>query len=203
MPDTLKQSVIDAGKWIDQQGWCPATGGNFSVRIDANHAWVTASGKHKGALTPEDLLQVDLKGAVIGSEKRPSAETLLHMALYGLDADIGAVLHTHSVSSTVLSRLVDGDVLTLRGYEMQKSLSGNTTHDAEAAIHVFDNTQDMPELAAQLRQYWLQCPLQWGFLVRGHGLYAWGRDMAEARRHLEGLEFLFACELEMIKLGQR
>ncbi len=203
MPDTLKQSVIDAGKWIDQQGWCPATGGNFSVRIDANHAWVTASGKHKGALTPEDLLQVDLKGAVIGSEKRPSAETLLHMALYGLDADIGAVLHTHSVSSTVLSRLVDGDVLTLRGYEMQKSLSGNTTHDAEAAIHVFDNTQDMPELAAQLRQRWLQCPLQWGFLVRGHGLYAWGRDMAEARRHLEGLEFLFACELEMIKLGQR
>lgn len=203
MPDTLKQSVIDAGKWIDQQGWCPATGGNFSVRIDANHAWVTASGKHKGALTPEDLLQVDLKGAVIGSEKRPSAETLLHVALYGLDADIGAVLHTHSVSSTVLSRLVDGDVLTLRGYEMQKSLSGNTTHDAEAAIHVFDNTQDMPELAAQLRQYWLQCPLQWGFLVRGHGLYAWGRDMAEARRHLEGLEFLFACELEMIKLGQR
>ena len=203
MPDTLKQSVIDAGKWIDQQGWCPATGGNFSVRIDANHAWVTASGKHKGALTPEDLLQVDLKGAVIGSEKRPSAETLLHMALYGLDADIGAVLHTHSVSSTVLSRLVDREVLTLRGYEMQKSLSGNTTHDAEAAIHVFDNTQDMPELAAQLRQYWLQCPLQWGFLVRGHGLYAWGRDMAEARRHLEGLEFLFACELEMIKLGQR
>ncbi len=203
MPDTLKQSVIDAGKWIDQQGWCPATGGNFSVRIDAKHAWVTASGKHKGALTPEDLLQVDLKGVVIGSEKRPSAETLLHMALYELDADIGAVLHTHSVSSTVLSRLVDGDVLTLRGYEMQKSLSGNTTHDAEAAIHVFDNTQDMPELAAQLRQRWLQCPLQWGFLVRGHGLYAWGRDMAEARRHLEGLEFLFACELEMIKLGQR
>ncbi|QEQ97090.1 methylthioribulose 1-phosphate dehydratase [Neptunomonas concharum] len=203
MPDTLKQSVIDAGKWIDQQGWCPATGGNFSVRIDAKHAWVTASGKHKGALTPEDLLQVDLKGVVIGSEKRPSAETLLHMALYGLDADIGAVLHTHSVSSTVLSRLVDGDVLTLRGYEMQKSLSGNTTHDAEAAIHVFDNTQDMPELAAQLHQRWLQRPLQWGFLVRGHGLYAWGRDMAEARRHLEGLEFLFACELEMIKLGQR
>ncbi len=203
MPDTLKQSVIDAGKWIDQQGWCPATGGNFSVRIDAKHAWVTASGKHKGALTPEDLLQVDLKGVVIGSEKRPSAETLLHMALYGLDADIGAVLHTHSVSSTVLSRLVDGGVLTLRGYEMQKSLSGNTTHDAEAAIHVFDNTQDMPELAAQLHQRWLQRPLQWGFLVRGHGLYAWGRDMAEARRHLEGLEFLFACELEMIKLGQR
>ncbi len=203
MPDTLKQSVIDAGKWIDQQGWCPATGGNFSVRIDAKHAWVTASGKHKGALTPEDLLQVDLKGVVIGSEKRPSAETLLHMALYGLDADIGAVLHTHSVSSTVLSRLVDGEVLTLRGYEMQKSLSGNTTHDAEAVIHVFDNTQDMPELAAKLHQRWLQCPLQWGFLVRGHGLYAWGRDMAEARRHLEGLEFLFACELEMIKLGQR
>lgn len=202
MTDTRKASVIEAGRWIDQQGWCPATGGNFSVRINADTAWVTASGKHKGALTEADLLQVDLAGNVLGSDLKPSAETQLHLALYALDSQIGAVLHTHSVNATVLSRLIRTPALSLSGYEMQKSLAGNTTHDASIDIALFENTQDMAALAQSLKARWQTSPLQWGFLVGGHGLYAWGKDMQEARRHLEGLEFLFACELEMIKLGK-
>ena len=202
MSDLLTHSIIEAGRWIDAQGWCPATGGNFSVRIDDASVWVTASGRHKGKLTPDDLLKVDLQGQPIDSSLKPSAETQLHTALYALDHDIGAVLHTHSVVSTVLSRLETSDSLLLRGYEMQKSLSGNQTHDDSIAIRVFDNTQDMEALAQQLKEVWIQSPLRWGFLVRGHGLYVWGRDMAEARRHLEGLEFLFACERDMQLLSR-
>lgn len=200
MSDVLTHSIVEAGRWIDSQGWCPATGGNFSARIDASSAWVTASGRHKGELTPYDLLRVDSHGQVINSELKPSAETLLHTSLYALDANIGAVLHTHSVASTVLSRLEASNTLALHGYEMQKSLSGNSTHDATVAIHIFNNTQDMQALAQQLKNTWAKSPLQWGFLVRGHGLYAWGKDMVEARRHLEGLEFLFACERDMMLL---
>lgn len=202
MSDLLTHSIVEAGRWIDSQGWCPATGGNFSARIDGISAWVTASGRHKGELTPYDLLKVNLEGQPIDSVLKPSAETLLHMALYALDESIGAVLHTHSVASTVLSRLETSDSLLLSGYEMQKSLSGNQTHDTTIAIRVFDNTQDMHVLAQQLRADWAQSPLTWGFLVRGHGLYAWGRDMTEARRHLEGLEFLFACERDMRLLNR-
>lgn len=202
MSDLLTHSIVEAGRWIDAQGWCPATGGNFSARIDGVSAWVTASGRHKGKLTPEDLLKVDLQGQAIDSPLKPSAETLLHTELYALDQNIGAVLHTHSVASTVLSRLAVSDSLLFYGYEMQKSLSGNQTHDDTIAIQVFDNTQDMQALAQQLKEVWMQKPLQWGFLVRGHGLYAWGRDMAEARRHLEGLEFLFACERDMKLLSR-
>jgi methylthioribulose-1-phosphate dehydratase len=200
MSELLTHSIIDAGRWIDAQGWCPATGGNFSARIDSSTAWVTASGRHKGALTPGDLIKVDFDGEVIDSPLTPSAETLLHTALYALDQNIGAVLHTHSVTSTVLSRVVAADYLTLSGYEMQKSLSGNQTHNEQVCIRIFENTQDMRALAQQLTSTWASAPLQWGFLVRGHGLYAWGRDMAEARRHIEGLEFLFACEREMMLL---
>ncbi|WP_293268522.1 methylthioribulose 1-phosphate dehydratase [Neptunomonas sp.] len=200
MSDVLTHSIVEAGRWIDAQGWCPATGGNFSARIDAISAWVTASGRHKGELTPYDLLQVDLHGQAINSALKPSAETLLHTALYELDSDIGAVLHTHSVASTVLSRLEVSNTLALSGYEMQKSLSGNCTHDATIAVHIFDNTQDMQLLAKRLKNTWAESPLRWGFLVRGHGLYAWGGDMIEARRHLEGLEFLFACQRDMMLL---
>lgn len=201
MIDTAAQQIIDAGRWIDAQGWCPATGGNFSVRLRPERALITASGCHKGYLSAEQLLQVDLDGKPDGSLLKPSAETLLHTRLYELDAGIGAVLHTHSVASTVLSRLQPGDWLTISGYEMQKSLSGNHTHDAGIRIAILDNAQDMQALAAELSRRWQSEPLAWGFLVRGHGLYTWGHDMSEARRHLEGLEFLFACELEMRRLG--
>jgi methylthioribulose-1-phosphate dehydratase len=202
MSELLKQSIIDVGRWIDSQGWCPATGGNFSVRCDAKTAWVTASGKHKGELIPSDLLLVDFLGHPINTPLKPSAETLVHTQLYALSEQIGAVLHTHSVASTVLSRLTLGSDFYLHGYEMQKSLTGNTTHDETVRICIFDNTQDMHKLAAALRDEWAQKPLHWGFLVRGHGLYAWGKDMQEAKRHLEGLEFLFACELEMRRLAK-
>lgn len=195
-------SLIDAGQWIDHRHWCPATGGNFSCRYEEGRALVTASSKHKGKLTPEDFLDLNLQGEILTStEQKPSAEAELHLQLYRLDARIGAVLHTHSVAATVLSRLVHTDCLKLSGYEMQKSLKGNSTHQAEIAIHIFENDQNMKQLAGQLEARWQQSPLQWGFLVKGHGLYAWGETVEEARRHLEGLEFLFSCELELQRIG--
>ncbi len=199
----LSAALIDAGRWIDAQGWCPATGGNFSARLGDDQALVTASGRHKGRLAEDDLLSVDLDGYPVQTGLKPSAETLLHTRLYRLDTQIGAVLHTHSVASTVLSRLEKREWLTISGYEMQKSLAGNQSHEPAIQLAVFDNTQDMQALAEQLALRWQQKPLSWGFLVRGHGLYAWGHDVNEARRHLEGLEFLFACELEMHRLGAK
>ncbi len=146
------------------------------------------------------MLRVDLDGNPVQTSLKPSAETLLHTRLYRLDNRIGAVLHTHSVASTVLSRLEESEWLTISGYEMQKSLAGNVSHEPAIQLAVFENTQDMQALAEQLALRWQQTSLNWGVLVRGHGLYAWGKDVNEARRHLEGLEFLFACELEMHRL---
>jgi len=202
MQENPSQAIIEAGRWIQSRHWCPATGGNFSARLNDNEALITESGCQKGELTTRNLLQVDLHGTVLSGTGKPSAETLLHTRLYQLDNHIGAVLHTHSVASTVLSRIETGACLSLSGYEMQKSLAGNTTHEAQIEIAILDNHQDMAFLSDQLAQRWQETPLKWGFLVRGHGLYSWGRDMQEARRHLEGLEFLFACELELRRLGK-
>ena len=46
----------------------------------------------------------------------------------------------------------------------------------------------------------LDAPNTWGYLIAGHGLYAWGRDISEARRHLDAFEFMLGCELEMRRL---
>ena len=125
---------------------------------------------------------------------RPSAETPLHTALYELDSDIGAVFHTHSVAATVLSMRTEG-ALEISGFEMQKAIGGVTTHESTLPVQVFDNTQDMPALADHLRETWSSLTVP-GFLIAGHGLYAWGTDIDEAERHIEGFEFLFECLLQ-------
>jgi methylthioribulose-1-phosphate dehydratase len=188
------------GRWIASRHWVPATGGNFSIRSTEHSALVTASGKDKGELSPQDLLPVSWQHGELSCPGKPSAETALHARLYQLDSQIKAVLHTHSVQATVFSRLINDDSYLFTGYEMQKAISGHSSHDTPCTLAVFDNTQDIPALAEQVRQRWQQQPLNWGLLVRGHGLYVWGRNLDEAKRHLEGWEFLINCELERLKL---
>ena len=194
--NTLAQQLVEACHLFGRRQWCPATGGNFSARIDDQHCLITRSGCDKSRLVIEDLITCNFEGEAQDTEHRPSAETALHTRLYQLDDTIGCVLHTHSVNATVLSRLA-GDALTLSGYEMQKSLRDNQSHDETISVAVFDNTQNIPALAHKVaRQYNNGKLTQPGLLVRGHGLYAWGKDIDEARRHIEGFEFIFACLLQ-------
>ncbi|QYR52272.1 methylthioribulose 1-phosphate dehydratase [Lysobacter soyae] len=193
----LAGELITNIRELGHAGWTPATSSNFSMRLDDKHAAITVSGRNKTKLTEADIMAVDFNGVPVGNDLRPSAETLLHTQLYKRFPEIGCVLHTHSINQTVASRLfaADGKV-RFEGYELQKAFHGNTTHDDVMEVPVYPNTQDMTELAAQVESS-LDKQSLWGYLIDGHGLYAWGRDMAEARRHLEAFEFLLACELKM------
>ncbi len=178
------------------EGLSPATGGNFSVRAGAEWFFITASGCDKRALTPADFVRVPVSGALPTTPPAPSAEAALHQRLYRQDDRIGCVLHTHSVPATVLSRCSEAERLVFVGYEMQKAIRGQTTHETPLALPLFENTQDIPTLADALSRRWEPDGLPYGLLVRGHGLYAWGASVAEARRHVEGWEFLLNCMLQ-------
>jgi methylthioribulose-1-phosphate dehydratase len=181
-------------------GLTPATSSNFSCRLDNAHVAITVSGRDKGKLTEADIMVVDFDGNPVGSALRPSAETLLHTQLYQRFAEIGCVLHTHSQAQTIASRLYSGaGHVRLEGYELLKAFAGNETHDTHIDVPVLSNTQDMRTLAAQVDAL-LDRQCMWGYLIDGHGLYTWGRDMAEARRHLDAFEFLLRCELELRRL---
>jgi len=193
-------SIITNVRELAAAGWTPATSSNFSQRLDERHAAITVSGRDKGKLTEDDIMVVDFDGKAVGTDHRPSAETLLHTQLYKRYPDVGCVLHTHSQNQTIASRLFAGrGYMRLEGYELLKAFRGNETHEAELLVPVLPNSQDMHTLAAQVDCLLEERPM-WGYLIDGHGLYAWGRDMAEARRHLEAFEFLFGCELELRKL---
>lgn len=194
--------LIRAGRFFFERGWVPATSGNLSARLDASHLLITVSGRHKGELTAEDLMVVDLEGRPLTPGQRPSAETPLHLQLYRRAPGLGAVLHTHSLHATLLSRLLHGE-LVLEGYELLKALPGVTTHDTRVVVPIFPNDQDIPRLAAKVQAHLEGHPDVHGYLIAGHGLYTWGRSVEEARRHVEAFEFLFECELQLRRLGHR
>lgn len=194
------RQLIDITRGLSARGWTPATSSNFSMRIDERHAAITVSGRDKGKLSERDFMAVDMKGHPVATEQRPSAETLLHTQLYQRFPEVGCVLHTHSHAQTVASLLYeDGGHLPLAGYELLKALAGNTTHETRLDLPVLANSQDMPDLVDAVERH-LDAGPHWGYLIAGHGLYAWGRDGDEALRHLEALEFMIACELDLRRL---
>lgn len=205
--EALRQHIDElreVGHMLHSRGWSVGTSSNYSVVLARNplELLLTASGKDKGRLARRDFVRVDGRGQRLDraedsfpAENKPSAETLLHVVLAELP-DTGAVLHTHSVWGTVLSdRYADEGGLEIEGFEMLKGLEGIRTHDTKITLPIFDNTQDIASLADEVRTrlHDSECPLRHGFLIRKHGLYTWGHDLAAARRHVEVFEFLLEC----------
>jgi methylthioribulose-1-phosphate dehydratase len=198
VPPSVAADLAAIGRFVAARGWVPATSGNFSCRIDGDYAAVTRSGIDKGNIRPQDVVAVPLLGEL---PPGVSAETPLHVARYRRAADVGAILHVHTVPATVLSRADAAQgCVELDGFEMHKSLRGQTTHEGTLRLPIFANDQDTARLAERIESALRADPPVPGYLLCGHGLYAWGATMVDARRHLEGLEFLLQCSLEERRL---
>ena len=190
------EALCATARWCYARGWVPATSGNFSVRNPAGaHILISPSGLDKGVMTTADLLETDLDGRPADPARKPSAETTLHAAIYRARPDAFAIVHVHTVWNTLLSgRFAAAGYLQLEGYEILKGLSGVTTHEYAERVPILNNSQDYEKLAADLARALREYPHAHGVLLSRHGLYTWGKSVAEARRHLEALEFLFEVE---------
>jgi methylthioribulose-1-phosphate dehydratase len=200
-PDQL-QSELDSlcatARRCYARGWVPATSGNFSARwIDGigERIFITPSGLDKGLLTPDHLLEIDRDGRPLGSNGKPSAETDLHLVLYASRPQARAILHVHTVWNTLLSGHFAGQpFVPIEGYEILKGLAGVKTHEHQERVALIENTQDYAALEREMKLALEDYPDTHGVLLSRHGLYTWGQSVAEARRHLEALEFLFEVE---------
>jgi methylthioribulose-1-phosphate dehydratase len=189
-PQTIEH-LLQAGRLMHERGWVPATSGNLSLRFGSG-ALLSPSGVSKGALRAEALVPVDAQGR--STTGTPSAETALHLLIYRRFPEAAAVLHAHSTNAVVLSRLVEGD-LELQGYELAKALRGVTDHLTAVRVPVIANEQDMALLAPRVEAAIDRSGTRWAFVLKGHGVYAWGNSVEEALRHLEALDALFGCQL--------
>jgi methylthioribulose-1-phosphate dehydratase len=193
----IAQQLVEAGRRFDARGWVLGTSGNFSAVVarEPLRLAITASGAWKGALTPGAILEIDADGRTVRpASAGPSAEARLHLEIVR-DRGAGAVLHTHSIWSTVLSdRHAGAGGLAIEGYEMLKGLEGVPTHEHREWIPILENDQDMTRLAGRVHETLGRHPDCHAFLLRRHGLYTWGKDVSQAVRHVEIVEFLLeAC----------
>lgn len=188
----LASQLAEIARQCHARGWALGTSGNFSAVVsrDPLRLAITTSGVDKGALSAGEIVEIDEQGKVAAGTGRPSAEASIHVAIARVRG-AAAVLHTHSIWSTILSDASTQDGLAIEGYEMLKGLDGVATHDHREWLPILDNTQDWAAAAPKVEAILIEQPKAHGFLIRRHGLYTWGRDLAEARRHMEILEFLF------------
>jgi methylthioribulose-1-phosphate dehydratase len=188
----LAAALAEIGRGFYGRGWALGTSGNFSavVRRKPLHLAITSTAVDKSGLSPQQILEVQERGRVVRGHGQPSTEAAIHFTIVRMSG-AGSVLHTHSVYSTLLSEVcaAKGGVL-LEGYEMLKGLEGVTSHEHREWLPILENSQDMARLSETVRGILAQHPGMHGFLLRQHGLYTWGAELAEAKRHVEILEFL-------------
>lgn len=183
-----------AGYEFYRRGWVLGTSGNFSAKISDRplRISITASGNDKGSLDETHFLEIDDNSDVLQGFGRPSAETLLHLTIYRMKKNTGAILHTHSVWGTILSdRFYEDGAIEIEGYEMLKGLSGVKTHEYKEVVPIVENSQDYIALSHVIDNVLRENPKCHGIYLRRHGLYTWGENVMEARRHIEIFEFLF------------
>lgn len=187
---SMKEAIAATIRLYNQKGWSPATSTNYSFLDEDNAIWVSRSGVDKSQFSENDFITVDSDGIATGdfANVRPSAETLIHCVLYELFPETKVILHSHSVFPVLMSSIHQHEVI-FEGYEVQKGFAGETTHENTLHIPIFDNTQDMVDFAQTLKHNKEKINHHC-FIMRKHGTYAWGRNLFEAKRHLETLEYL-------------
>jgi methylthioribulose-1-phosphate dehydratase len=200
----LAEELLEAIRFFNQKGWSPATSTNYSARSTNKHEFIISrSGVDKSKFALSDLILINPTGEVLPPFNRPgiksSAETEIHTAIYEMFPETNCVLHTHSVLGTVLSHtLVNEKFMTFEGFEILKGLEGNMTHELKAIVPIVPNSQNMEDILDNMKHQY--APNVHGFLIAGHGLYTWGKDIASTKRHIETFEFLFECHQAMRRI---
>ena len=193
----LAEELMETICFFSHKGWTPATSTNYSVRSaeNKNQYIITRSGVDKSKFKLSDLILIDSEREILSPFNRPgiksSAETQIHTEIYKRFPEINCVLHTHSALGTVLSHMmVKEKELVFEGLELLKGLEGNMTHELKIKLPIVPNSQDIEEILLNMENRYENTH---GFLIGGHGLYSWGKDIASAKRHIETYEFLFEC----------
>jgi len=203
--DTAVGVLRESARDFHARGWMFGTSGNLSIATSTNpdRFVITASGRHKGELTTEDFVEIDLDSGepAAANSPRPSAETRIHTEIYRRTS-AGAVYHVHQVEAAISSRLdaAHGAVRWER-LEMLKGIGLRSTDSA--TLPIVANDPDIPALAdevGRLIEDGLDVP---GVLIDRHGVYTWGADADAARRHIEIWAYLFSYRVELARCRRK
>ncbi len=176
------------------RGWMWGTAGNLSAQLPNGSFWITASGCSKGELTPEQFVRMSLDGTLQECptpQAKPSAETSIHQAVYGLFPGVQACYHVHSIPANLVSRLSTTPQILLPAIEMIKGM-GIWDETPQVFLDIFPNHAQVSKIADDMRDRFHQSPPQIpACLIQDHGVTVWGASPEEARNRVEVMEFIF------------
>jgi methylthioribulose-1-phosphate dehydratase len=200
-----RDELIRAGRLFDRRGWVEGTGGNLSARAAAGGFWITASGSHKGELTREDFVRVDIDGTLLETGapgRRPSAEVAIHQTVYRLFPQTGAVYHVHSTEANVVSLFSNGPMLRLAPLEVLKGFRV-MEDNPRVEIPLLPNWSNVAQIAADMHARLANSPPPRipAALIRLHGITVWGPDALTARHYVELLEYILRFMVQARSAG--
>jgi methylthioribulose-1-phosphate dehydratase len=197
---SIRELVCELCRDMYRLGWASGTGGGISIK-SGEQIYVAPSGVMKERLGPEDIFVLDSEGQVVAEPGRGlklSQCTPLFMAAYR-QRGAGAVLHSHSIHAMVAT-LLFGREFRSQNLEMQKGIEGHGAFDT-VAVPIIENTAHECDLAGALSDAIRDNPRSNAVLVRGHGVYVWGRDWVHAKTQAECYDYLFDAAARLRRLG--
>jgi L-ribulose-5-phosphate 4-epimerase len=106
MLESLREQVCLCNQELPMHGLVAWTSGNVSGRDpDTGLVVIKPSGVRYEHLRPQDMVVVDLEGAIVEGTLQPSSDTASHLYIYRARADVGGIVHTHSGYATAFSTI--------------------------------------------------------------------------------------------------
>ncbi|NJN49589.1 MAG: methylthioribulose 1-phosphate dehydratase [Alkalinema sp. RL_2_19] len=198
-----RTDLINAAQYFHQRGWMLGTAGNLSARLEDGSFWITASGKSKGELTENDFIHKLPDGNItnLSSDRKPSAETSIHEAVYAIFPEARACYHVHSIEANLVSNFTPAAMLPLPPLEMIKGF-GIWEENPDVAMPLFANHLDVPTIGQEIRDRFGQSlPSIPALLIRNHGVTVWGKSTEDARNKIELVEYIFRYMVQAKRLG--
>lgn len=185
----LRHDLVDFGRMLHTQGFVAATDGNLSVRMDQDRIMITPTCVSKGMMHPEDMVIVDLDGERLSGTSRPSSEINMHLTVYRMRPEIGAVVHAHPCTATAFASA---------GIALDEPLCSEvviTLGEVPLAPYATTGTS---ELSESLRPF---IPDHHAILMANHGVVTYGSDLRQAYLRMEAVEHYAKIVLAARQLG--
>jgi len=171
----LRQEIVRVCRMLHQKNYLAGTDGNVSVRL-GDQVLLTPSGVNKGMMEEDQVITVDLEGRLLAGTGRPTSELRMHLLVYELRPEAGAVVHAHLPYATactlagisLLEPILPEVVITLKGIP--------------TAAYATPGTEEVPKA---IREF---IPEFDAILLSRHGAMTVGRDVMDAYNKMEKLE---------------
>lgn len=177
------------GQMLHAQGFVAATEGNLSVRLDSRRVMITPTGFSKGMMHPEDMVIVDHEGHKLEGVNNPSSEVGMHLTIYRMRPDIGAVVHAHPCTATGFASA---------GIALDEPLCSEIVMTLGSVPLAPYATTGSTELSEVLKPF---IPGYNAILMANHGVVSYGTDLSQAYLRMEAVEHFAKIVLTARQLG--